>query len=164
MLSKKIMFESSSSIYHVFALRFYVFNLILDFGLHLFWGCVLGLFLFLWFFVLVAKRKEYNGKWQLKKKWMGGMAMGKCEDKQRKSHIAQIDYKHFQGIYGRLQLGDVYTCHEFLHRTCEFKEVDPITFFHKLILWFVNKEFGNPWQLIIDIIHKIPKMNVCNSR
>jgi hypothetical protein len=50
---------------------------------------------------------------------MGGMAMGKCENKQRKFHIAQINCKHFQGIYGRLQLGDVYTCHGFLQRTCE---------------------------------------------
>jgi hypothetical protein len=65
---------------------------------------------------------------------MGVMVMCKCEDKQRKSHIAQIDYKHFQGIYGRLQLGDVYTCHGFLQKTCEFKEVDSRTFFHKLIL------------------------------
>jgi hypothetical protein len=33
---------------------------------------------------------------------MCDMVMGKYEDKQRKSRIAQIDCKHFQGIYGRL--------------------------------------------------------------
>jgi hypothetical protein len=32
----------------------------------------------------------------------------------KKSCIAQTDQKHFQGGYGRLQLGDVYTCLEFL--------------------------------------------------
>ncbi len=51
---------------------------------------------------------------------MGDMAMGKYEDKQRKSCIVKINCKDFQGIYGRLQLGDVYTCHGFLQRTCEF--------------------------------------------
>jgi hypothetical protein len=95
---------------------------------------------------------------------MGGMAMGKCEDKQWKFRISQIDYKHFQGTYGRLQLGNIYTCHGFFQITCEFKEVDSITFFHKLILWFVDKGFGDLWQLNIDRIHKIPKMIVCNSR
>jgi len=30
--------------------------------------------------------------------------------------IVEITYKHFQGGHGRLQLGDVYTCHG-LHST-----------------------------------------------
>jgi hypothetical protein len=33
---------------------------------------------------------------------MGGIVMGKCEDKQRKSCIAQINYKYFQGGYVKL--------------------------------------------------------------
>jgi hypothetical protein len=33
---------------------------------------------------------------------MGSMAMGKCEDRQIKFYIVQIDYKHFQRGYGRL--------------------------------------------------------------
>ncbi len=72
------------------------------------------------------------------------MVMGKREDRQRKFYIAQIDYKHFQGGYGRLQLGNVYTCHGFLQRTCELKKVDSKTFFHKLIEQFVDKGFGDP--------------------
>jgi hypothetical protein len=47
---------------------------------------------------------------------MGGMVMGKCEDRQRKFCIVQTDYTHFQGGYGRLQLGD------FTHAMDFFKE------------------------------------------
>ncbi len=53
-----------------------------------------------------------KGNWQ--NKWMGDMVMGKCQDRQRKFCIIETNYKHFQGGYGRLQLGDVYTCLEFL--------------------------------------------------
>jgi hypothetical protein len=41
---------------------------------------------------------------------MGGMAMGKCEDRQKKSCNIEKNCKHFKGGYGRLPLGDVYTC------------------------------------------------------
>jgi hypothetical protein len=44
---------------------------------------------------------------------MNSKAMGECEDRQRKFYIAQIDYTHFQGGYGRLQLGNVYICDGF---------------------------------------------------
>ncbi len=37
------------------------------------------------------------------------MAMGKY--KQIKFCIVETNYKHFQGGYGRLKLGKVYTCH-----------------------------------------------------
>ncbi len=43
--------------------------------------------------------KWKKGFWQ--NIWMG-MAMGKCEDRQRKFYIAQTYYKHFQRGYGRL--------------------------------------------------------------
>jgi hypothetical protein len=33
---------------------------------------------------------------------MGGMVMGKCQDRQRKSCIIQTNCKHFQGGYGGL--------------------------------------------------------------
>jgi hypothetical protein len=39
--------------------------------------------------------------------------MGKCEDRQRKSCITKTNYRHSEGGYGRLPLGDVYTCHGF---------------------------------------------------
>ncbi len=57
---------------------------------------------------------------------MGGMEMGKCQDKQRNSCITQTNYKHFQGIYGRLQLGDVCTCHGFLQRRYEFEKANSL--------------------------------------
>jgi hypothetical protein len=58
--------------------------------------------------------------------------MGKCEDKQRKFCIAQTYCTHFQGKYGRLQLGNVYTYHGFFQRMCKLKKVNSKTFFHKL--------------------------------
>jgi hypothetical protein len=64
---------------------------------------------------------------------MGGMVMGKCEDKQKMSCIIETNYKYSEGGYGRLQLGDVYTCHGFFQRTCKFEEVNSKIFFHKLI-------------------------------
>jgi len=91
------------------------------------------------------------------------MVMGECKGRQRKFCIAQTDYIHFQGGYGRLQLGD-FTCHGFLQRTHELKEANSKTFFHKLTKWFVNKGFGNPLQLTINIIHENSNMTMCNFR
>jgi hypothetical protein len=62
--------------------------------------------------------------WQ--NKWMGGMAMGKCKDKQRKYCITQTNYKHYKGGYGRLPLGNVYTCHGFLWTTRKFEKTNSI--------------------------------------
>jgi hypothetical protein len=44
---------------------------------------------------------------------MGGLAMGECEDRQRKSCNIETNCKHSKGGYGRLPLGGVYTCHDF---------------------------------------------------
>jgi hypothetical protein len=44
---------------------------------------------------------------------MGGMTMDECKDKQIKSCIVQTNFKHSKGGYGRLPLGNVYTCHGF---------------------------------------------------
>jgi len=65
---------------------------------------------------------------------MGGMVMGKCEDKQKKFCMTKTNYKHSDGGYRRLPLGDVYTCHGFFKRTCKFEEANSITFFHKFIM------------------------------
>ncbi len=61
---------------------------------------------------------------------MGHMVMGKCEGRQRRYFHAQTNYKHFQGGYGGLHFGYVYTCNGLLKRTCKFKEVGSKTFFH----------------------------------
>jgi hypothetical protein len=53
--------------------------------------------------------KMEKNNWQ--NKWMGGLVMGECKDRQRKSCITETNYKHSKGGYGRLSLGDVYTCH-----------------------------------------------------
>jgi hypothetical protein len=77
---------------------------------------------------------------------MGDMMMGECEDRQRKFWIAQTNYKHYEGGYGKLPLGDVYTCHGFHPKIGKFEKVNSWTFFHKLIKGFVDKGFGNPWK------------------
>jgi hypothetical protein len=61
---------------------------------------------------------------------MGGMAMGKCEDRQRKFCIAQTNCKHSRG-YGRLPLGDVYTCHGFFQEFASLKKPIPKHFFNR---------------------------------
>ncbi len=43
--------------------------------------------------------------------WMGSLAMGESKDRQRKSCNIETNCKHFKGRYGKLPLGDVYTCH-----------------------------------------------------
>jgi hypothetical protein len=58
--------------------------------------------------------KIEKGNWQ--NEWMGDMTMGKCQDWHKNSYIVEMNYKHFQGRHGRLQLGNVYTCHG-LHST-----------------------------------------------
>ncbi len=72
-----------------------------------------------------------KGNWQNKR--MGGMAMGKCKYGQKESFHNETNCERFQEWCGGLQFGIVYTCNGFLQRTCEFKEVDYKTFFHKLI-------------------------------
>ncbi len=93
------------------------------------------------------------------------MAMGECKNKQRKYYIIQIDYKHFQKGHGRLQLDNVYTCHGFLQILCKFEIFNSRTFFHNLFIErFVDKKFGNPWQLVINKIHETQKTIICNTR
>jgi hypothetical protein len=48
------------------------------------------------------------------------------------------------GGYGRLQLGDVYTCHGFFPRTSKFEIADFGTIFNKLI-----EGFGSPWDFLL---------------
>jgi hypothetical protein len=82
------------------------------------------------------------------------MVMGECKNWKRKSCIAQINYKHFKGGYGRLPLGNVYTCHGFLSRPRKFEKPNSKTFFHKFIIRFVDKGFGFPWQPPINKIYE----------
>jgi hypothetical protein len=95
---------------------------------------------------------------------MGGMAMGKCEDGQIKSLYNETKFEHFQGWYGGLQFGNVYTCNGLFQKTCEFQEVDSKAFFHKLIEQFINRGFANTWEFAIHIIHESLMTNLCNSR
>jgi hypothetical protein len=84
---------------------------------------------------------------------MGGMVMGECKDRQRKYCIAQTNCKHSKRQYGKLPLGNVYTCHGFLPKMHKFEKVDSKTFFHKLIKGFVNRRFGNLWKPPINKIY-----------
>ncbi len=79
--------------------------------------------------------------------------MGECKDRQRKHCIVQTNCKHSEGGYGRLPLGDVYTCHGFLPKTHKFEKANSKTFLHKLIKGFVNGGFGNPWKPPINKIY-----------
>ncbi len=90
---------------------------------------------------------------------MGGMAMGECENRQRKSYIIQTNYKHSEGGYGRLPLGDVYTCNGFFPRMNKFEKIDSRTFFYKLIEGFINRGFGNSWEPPFNKIY-----GTCNKR
>ncbi len=64
---------------------------------------------------------------------MGDMVMGECENRQKKSCIAQTYCKYFEGGYGRLQLGNLYRCHGFFQKMREFEEADSRTFLYKLV-------------------------------
>ncbi len=69
----------------------------------------------------------------LQNSWMGGMVMGECENWQKKSYIVQKNYKHSKWGYGILPLGNIYTCHEFLSRTCKFENTNSKHFLTKII-------------------------------
>jgi hypothetical protein len=79
--------------------------------------------------------------------------MGKCKNRQIKFCIVQTNYKHYEGGYGRLPLGNVYTCHGFLLRKRKFEKANSKTFIHKLIKGFVDGGFGNLWKPPINKIY-----------
>jgi hypothetical protein len=64
-----------------------------------------------------------KNNWQ--NRWMGGLVMGKCKDKQRKFCTTKTNCKHSKGRYGKLPLGDVYTCHGFLKECTSLKKLIP---------------------------------------
>jgi hypothetical protein len=66
---------------------------------------------------------------------MGGMVMGQCEDRQRKSCIAQIDYKYFQG--GSLEKKCQYVTNAFT-TTCDYLVLQLIFFPLRLLGHHVN--------------------------
>ncbi len=53
---------------------------------------------------------------------MGNMAMGKCKDWQKNFYIVQTNFEDYKGGYGRLPLGNVYTCHGFLPKMGKFEK------------------------------------------
>jgi hypothetical protein len=61
------------------------------------------------------------------------MVMGECKYRQRKSCNTKTNYKHFGGGYGRLPLGDVYTCHGFFLKMHKFEKTNSKTFFSSLL-------------------------------
>jgi hypothetical protein len=72
---------------------------------------------------------------------MGGLAMDKCEDRQRKSCITKTNYKHSKGRYGRLPLSNLYTCHGFYFLMHKFEKANSRTCFHKFTQRFVDRGF-----------------------
>jgi len=64
---------------------------------------------------------------------MGSLTMDECKDRQRKSCITKTNYKHFEGGYGRLPLGDVYTCHGLFLKHASLKKPIPKHFFTSLL-------------------------------
>jgi hypothetical protein len=67
---------------------------------------------------------------------MGGMVMDKYKDGQIESYYNETKCEHFQGWYGGLQFGNVYTCIGLLQRTCELKEVNSKAFFSQ-VYWVI---------------------------
>jgi hypothetical protein len=85
---------------------------------------------------------------------MSNMAMGKCQDQQKKSHAL---FKQNVNI-SKEDMED-YNWAMFTHAMDFFKEWVSLknsipNFFHKLIKRFVNRGFGNMWQLAINKIHE----------
>jgi hypothetical protein len=64
---------------------------------------------------------------------MGGVVMCKCKYRQRKSCIIETNCKHSKRGYGKLPLGDVYTCHGFLQKNTSLKKMIPKHFFTSLL-------------------------------
>jgi hypothetical protein len=84
---------------------------------------------------IVARNQNMGSKWKTnwQNKWIGGMAMGKCEYWQRKSYIAQTNCKHSKRGYGKLPLDDVYTCMDFLWEHESLKKLIPKHYFTSLL-------------------------------
>jgi hypothetical protein len=78
--------------------------------------------------------------------------------------LLKTNCKHSKGGYGRLPLGNVYTCHGFFQRTRKFEKNDSRTFFHELTQQFVDKGFNNLWQPAINTIYETYKTIICNFR
>jgi len=52
-----------------------------------------------------------------------------------------------------------------LFKECmSLKKLIPKIFFYKLVEQFINKGFGNVWQLALKKIHETPKIIICNSK
>jgi hypothetical protein len=66
---------------------------------------------------------------------MGGMALGECKNRERNFCITQTNYKHYEGGYGRLPLGNVYKWNamDFLQEGASLKKLVPKHFFTNLL-------------------------------
>ncbi len=54
---------------------------------------------------------------------------------------------------------------DFFKECTNLKKSIPKHFFTcKLIEWFIDRGFGNPWQLATNKIHETPKMTLCNFK
>ncbi len=95
---------------------------------------------------------------------MGNMVVGKCEDGQINSFYNETNCEHYQGWYGGVPFGNVYTCNGLFHKMCEFKEANNRAFFHKLIEQFINRKIANTWEFAIHKIHEFSTMTLYNSR
>ncbi len=71
------------------------------------------------------------------------MVMDECGNWQKKSHIVQKDCKQSKGGYGILPVGNIYTCHQFLSRTCKFEKTNSKTFLDRNSLLHDLVFFGN---------------------
>jgi len=69
------------------------------------------------------RNKVEKENWQNNR--LCNMAMGEFKNWQRKYCIVKKNYKHTEGGYGRLPLGDVYTCHGILLRIGKFEKSIP---------------------------------------
>jgi hypothetical protein len=85
---------------------------------------------------------------------MGSIVTGECKNQQRKSYIVQKNYKHIKGGYGKLPLGNVYTCHGIFSRMCKFKKTNSETFLDKFIVGFVDGGLGFPEEPPINRIYE----------
>jgi hypothetical protein len=76
-------------------------------------------------------KKMEKKNWQ--NVWMGGLVMGECKDRQRKSCNTKTNCKHSKWGYGRLPLGDVYTYHFFIKERSSLKKPILEHFFTSLL-------------------------------
>jgi len=79
-------------------------------------------------------------------------------------HHVQTWCKNFQGRYGRLQLGNVYTCHGYFQRMCELENQFQNIFSQIYLKDLLTKDLVTFSNLIWKKNHETSKRTICNSR